>query len=57
MTTRETHEAVANYIRSHSDLTYWQIALNLGISTATLTTIAKEFGLGRTRTLKLKISE
>lgn len=57
MTTRETHQQVADYIKANPKLRYWEVALNLGISTGSITTIAKEFGLARKRTLQLKNCE
>jgi DNA-binding MurR/RpiR family transcriptional regulator len=53
MTTKEQHKQVADYIKAHPELVYWQVAINLGISTGTVSRVAKEFGLGRSRKLNI----
>lgn len=52
MTREAQHRMVADYIRSHPESTWQKIAGELDISLASVSRIAKEFGLSRPVGLK-----
>ena len=53
---KEVREKVAQYIRDHESETFQQIAATLGLAISTLSGIAKEFGLSRSRGGRLIIN-
>jgi hypothetical protein len=49
----DKHKQVAEYVRIHPDLTFFQISQNLGICYSSLTRIAAAYGLSRPREIRL----
>jgi DNA-binding MurR/RpiR family transcriptional regulator len=49
------HLVIAHYLSEHLELTYEQIATQLGVSKATLIRVARDAGIRRTRGRKLKL--
>jgi transposase len=47
---KQFHEGVRDTIVSHPELSYVQIAKQVGVSEVTVYTIAAEFGVGRIKT-------
>lgn len=45
--TKQSHNLIAQYIRTHSDKTWQEVAAFFDVSMSTISRIAKESGLGR----------
>lgn len=43
----QDHVMVASYIRGHPNLSFQQMAVNLGVAMSSVSRIAKKFGLSR----------
>jgi DNA-binding MurR/RpiR family transcriptional regulator len=51
----KSYDLIAKYIRSHPDATWQQVASVFGVSTSTISRIAKACGLARPVGLKLDL--
>ena len=51
------HEALAQFIRDNPGLRYWEVAIKLGISTSTVTRVARKFNLGRGKRINVRAAQ
>jgi DNA invertase Pin-like site-specific DNA recombinase len=49
MTRRKVRQTIAEYLKSHQELTYKQVAAKLNCGLSTVGNIAREFGITRQR--------